>query len=159
MSFAYRRQIVIDPTKCGSVDSSNFVFLFSGTYTWLATIANTNGQIFNTVSSNGVTIPADLAFYSDQFLTSRLPFEIASYSSSTGKIEAWVQVSTLSHTTPTVLYIAYGDANQTSDLSGFGSGTNPWDSNYRAVWHLGDGTTLNLNDSTSNNNNLTNNNT
>jgi len=61
-----------------------------------------------------------------------------------------VQVPTVSHTVDTVFYIFYGNASVTTDQSN-PSGT--WDSNFRGVWHLGDGTTLSANDSTVNGNN------
>lgn len=161
MAFGFRQSLTVDHTQCGATDSSSFPVLVSGTYNGTGGIADlrvtgSGGKIQHTVSSNGVTIPADLAFYSDSGLTSALPFEVASYTSTTGVIEAYVQVSTLSHTVDTVFYMGYGDAGQTTDLSGFGSGTKPWDANFMAVYHFGDGSTLSLKDSTANANHLTN---
>lgn len=147
MAYSYKRQISVDATKCGSSDSTSFPVLISGTYSYLKTVGN-SGNIQNTVSSNGQTIPADLQFYSDQALTAALPFEIASYTATSGQIEAWVQVSTLSHTTNTSFYMGFGDASITTDQSGFGSGTKPWDTNFKGVWHFPDGTTLTAKDST-----------
>lgn len=162
MTFAFRQSLTTDPTQAGSADSASFPVLVAGTYNGsggiadLRTVAN-GGTIQHTVVSNGVTIPADLAFYTDAALTHIMPFEVAAYNATTGAIEAWVQVATLSHTAAVVFYMGYDDVTQTTDLSGFGSGTKPWDANYAAVYHFGDGTTLQLADSTANANTLTNN--
>lgn len=161
MGFRNVKQIRVDHTKCGSGNSTSFPVLFSGTYGYLATVAN-GGYVVNTVSSNGQTIPADLGFYSDSACTVALPFEVASYTASSGQIEAHVQVATLSSSVDTVFYMGFGDVSATADISGFGSGTKPWDSNFKAVYHFGttaSGTIAALNDSTSNANNLTQNGT
>src|SRR5207302_320806 len=53
---------------------------------------------------------------------------------------------TLSHTADTFMYMYYGNAGASDQQNK----TAVWDSNYKGVWHLPDGTTLNANDSTSN---------
>jgi hypothetical protein len=147
--------VTIDHTKVGTVnntDQSNFPVLISGTYATLKTVAN-GGQIINTVSSNGQTVPADLVFSSDAKGTTLLSWEIASYNATTGAIEVWVKVPTVSHTTDTVIYLLYGNAGITTYQ---GTATSTWDSNFRGVYHAPNGTTLSTNDSTSNAFNLTN---
>src|SRR5207245_3398226 len=66
---------------------------------------------------------------------------------STGEVDYWVQVPTVSHSAGTVFYILYGNASVTTDQS---NKTGVWDGNFVGVWHLGNGTTLDASDSTSN---------
>jgi hypothetical protein len=64
-----------------------------------------------------------------------------------------VRIPTLSHTTDTVIYLGWGDAGITTDQSNM---TGVWDSNFRAVYHLGGAgySTQQRRDSTSNGNTL-----
>jgi hypothetical protein len=52
-----------------------------------------------------------------------------------------------------VIYVAYGDTSISSFQS---TATSVWDSNYKIVYHIKNGSTLNLTESTSNGNNFTN---
>ena len=121
---------------------------FSGTPT-LATVAN-GGHV---QSSTGY----DIYFYSDPGLTTRLPAEREIYSA-TGNYTGWINVTNVSHTADTTIYVAYGNSGISSDPNSDGTygKTSVWDTNYKGVWHLPNGTTLTANDSTSNGNNGTN---
>ena len=55
----------------------------------------------------------------------------------------------MSSTTDTPFYLFYGDPSITTDQS---DPLNTWDSNFKAVYHLGNGTTLTATDSTGGNN-------
>jgi RHS repeat-associated protein len=145
--YAHRRTITLDHTKVPNTDQTNFPFLFSGTYSYLATTSN-GGNVTN---SNGY----DIIFTSDATGLTTLPFEQESYNASTGAVIYWVQVPTLSHTTDTVIYMFYGNSGVTTDQS---NKTAVWDSNYQGVWHFGSSSTLSVADSTSNGYTLTNNN-
>ncbi len=134
-------------------DQPNFPMLFSGTFPTLATKAN-GGGVQNTTSLNGQTVPADLIFTSDSACQNKLNWEISSYGSSTGRIEAWVQIPTLSHSADTVITLCYGNTSITAYQ---GSATSTWDGDYVAVYHMGDGVTFSTTDSTANGNNGTNN--
>jgi hypothetical protein len=68
-------------------------------------------------------------------------------------VDLWVQVPVLSHTNDTIIYMFYGNSSVSMDQTNR-AGT--WDGNYRAVWHLPNGTTLSGADSTSNTLNGTN---
>ncbi|MCK9557026.1 MAG: DUF2341 domain-containing protein [Candidatus Cloacimonetes bacterium] len=59
----------------------------------------------------------------------------------------WVNIPTISSTADTIIYMFYGNASATAQLSQ----TSVWDSNFVGVWHFGDGTTLSTSDSTINN--------
>jgi hypothetical protein len=150
MAFTYSRSITIDHTKCGSSDSSNFPVLVSLSDVTLKTVGN-SGHVQN---SNGY----DIYFYSDSGMTTRLAVERESYDGSAGTYVGWVNVPAVSHTSDIVIYIAYGDAGISTDPNSDGTygKTSVWDSNYKLVAHLPDGTSLTANDSTSNGNNGTN---
>ena len=142
--YGYRRAITIDHTKIPNTDQKDFPMLFSGTYGYLATTSN-GGAV---TSSNGY----DIIFALDAAGTIPLPFEQDSYSPSSGAVNYWVQIPKLSHVTDTVIFLFFGNSAVTTDQSNK-NGT--WDSNYRGVWHLSNGSTLTANDSTSNANNGT----
>ena len=94
----------------------------------------------------------DIAFSSDSAGLTLIPFELVNYNAENGAIEFWVSVATLSHTTDTVIYMQYGGTSITDHSNKAGV----WASAYKAVYHLGDGTTLNLSDSSQSGNSLTN---
>ena len=116
---------------------TNFPALISGTYTYLKTVAN-GGLVKN---SSGY----DIIFYADKGLRSKLSWEVEKYDATTGEIIAWVKIPVLSATVATVIYMSYGDPSITTDQS---SATGTWNSNYLGVYHLPDGTTLSVVDST-----------
>lgn len=144
MAYSYKRSITIDHTKCGSADSTNLAVLVSGTYSYLATVAN-GGKVQN---ANGY----DIAFYSDSALTTQLDHQTETYTAASGLVNYWVKVPTVSASTDTVIYMAYGDSGISTDQS---DAANTWDSSYEGVWHLRDGTTLSGTESTSNGRNGT----
>jgi hypothetical protein len=148
--YNYYRTITVDHTQVGTVnntDQTSFPVVISGTYGYLATGAN-GGQIQQTTTLNGQTVPVDLIFTSDAAGTTLLNWEVASYTSSSGQIEVWVQIPTLSHTADTVIYMWYNNANIAAAY--LGNATGAWDSNYQGVWHLANGSTLSAADSTAN---------
>jgi hypothetical protein len=122
---------------------TDFPLLFSGTYTYLKTLANGG----NVTSSNGY----DIIFTSDSAGTIPLDFEKINYDPGSGTVEFRVRVQ-MTASTDCVLYVWFGNSSITS-YQGNNSGT--WASAYRAVYHLGDGTTLSTADSTGNTNTLT----
>ncbi len=140
--YGYRRVITIPHNGVSNSDQTNFPVLLSGTYASLATIGN-GGNVTN---ANGY----DIIFTSDAAGSSTMTFERESYNASTGAVDFWVKIPTLSHTTDTIIYMFYGNSGITTDQS---NSTGVWDSNFKAVWHLPNGSTLSANDSTSNANN------
>lgn len=137
--------VVIDHTKVGSSDSTNFPMLFAGTYPFLATVANGGGV----QNSNGY----DIAFSTDSAGTMLIPFELVNYVAATGQVEFWVSIPTLSHTTDTTIYVQFNKAVITTNHSNLAG---VWGSAYKAVYHLGDGGTISLADSSQSGNTLTN---
>lgn len=155
MAFGFSKKITIDHTKCGSSNSSNFPVLFYGTYAGggsnpdLRTVAN-GGSVQN---ANGY----DRYWYSDSSLTTRVPAEQVYYNATTGQVEDHFKVSTLSSSVDTDYYLGYGDSGISTDPNSdatYGK-TSVWDSNFKAVWHFPNGSSLSANDSTSNANNGT----
>jgi hypothetical protein len=136
-TFIYRRALSIDHTKVPNTDQNNFPVLVSGTYSYLATVAN-GGKVQN---ANGY----DIIFSSDPAGTVKLDHEIESYDPATGKVNFWVRVPTLSHTTDTTIYMQYGASSISSSEE---NRAGVWDGNFQGVWHLGGGSSLSAADST-----------
>jgi hypothetical protein len=159
MSWAYKGTLTVDHNQCGGSNSSAFPVCVQITDASLKTTAH-SGQINNTVTQSGgnaVTMPADLIFTSDSGGTTKIPWEFESYDGVNGIIIAWVQVATLSNSANTVFYAFYGDATVTTQQNtGSYAPSAVWDTNYKCVWHLPNGTTLSGTDSTGANS-LTNN--
>ncbi len=126
--------------QSGQVPSaqSNFPALVSLTDARLKTTGN-GGHVAN---SNGY----DIRPYSDSALTTALTYELESYDGTTGAVVMHVKIPSIN--TGSVVYLGYGDTGLTTD----GSSTSTWDAHYLGVYHLKDGTTLSVADSTGNNN-------
>jgi hypothetical protein len=143
--YSYCRPITIDYTKVAQINGTdpmnNFPMLFAGTYSWLAQTPTGN------VNSNS---GYDIAFTSDFAGTSLLNYEQESYNSSTGAVNYWIQIPSVSHTANTTVYISYGNASVGSGQSAgaiaavWGSSFNGGlgyyvGSTYQGVWHMGSG--------------------
>jgi hypothetical protein len=140
-SWPLGQQITINPALVGGgiEDETNFPVLIS--LSGLSNI-NANGSDIRFTASDGVTL---------------LPREIESYAG--GTLTAWVNIPTISHTTSTSIYMYYGNpaATEPAADSTYGS-QNVWTNGYAGVWHTNDNNgTLNINDSTANENNGRNN--
>jgi hypothetical protein len=143
--YEYRRAITISYTQVSNTDQTNFPVLVSGTYAYLATIAN-GGHV---TSANGY----DIIFTSDPGGATLLAFEQESYNPLTGNINYWVKLPDVSHTTNTVFYMFYGNPSVIMSQSNKSA---VWDSNYLGVWHMSDAAAnTTVADSTSNGNNGT----
>lgn len=75
-----------------------------------------------------------------------LNWELELFTSGTGVIGAWVNVSSISDSADTVFHLFYDNANSTD--GGENNVSDVWDSDYVAVWHMDDLTTSTLEDST-----------
>jgi len=134
--FTFNRTVTIDHTKVPTADQTNFPVLLSGTYSYLATVAN-SGKVQN---ASGY----DIVFANDSSCTNGyLPFEVESYSAIDGTVNIWIDIPSLSHTADTVIYMCYGSASVSSSLSNVGL---TWNSHYKGVWHYAG--SLSLSDST-----------
>lgn len=90
----------------------------------------------------------DIRPYSDTSCTTPLTYELERYNASTGEVIMWVKIASLSSSVDTVIYLGYGDSSLTTD----GSSTATWSNNFVSVYHLKDGTTFSVSDSTGTNN-------
>jgi hypothetical protein len=140
---------------------------YSNSWTNRKLITIQHGQVSGSLSSFPVLISlatdSDLAaaaqvsgndiLFTDSNGTSLLNYEIESYTSSTGKLIAWVKVPSLSTTSDALIYMYYGNSSAAAAIAANKQGT--WDSNYAGVWHLPNGTTLSGADATANANNGT----
>jgi hypothetical protein len=140
MSFGYYKTFTTDHTQAGIVDSTDFPLAIWVTDADFATVAN-GGKMQN---SNGY----DGRPFSDVGLSSALTFELVAgvYNAVTGALEMHVKIPTISHTTNLVSYFALGDSGISTD----GSSTSTWSNNYLLVSHFPNGSSLTVNDSTSN---------
>jgi hypothetical protein len=120
------RPITINYSQVGGASETNFPMLFSGTYSYLSTTAN-GGYVTN---SSGY----DIVFTTDSLCTSKVPgWEIESYSPTTGAVNFWVDIPSLSATANTTIYLCYGNSNITTFQS---TAASTWDSNYTGIWHM-----------------------
>lgn len=139
-NYQFRRAVTIDNAMVPNTNQTDFPVLISGTFAYLATVAN-GGDVEN---ANGF----DIIFTSDEAGEDVLDHEIETYNATTGAVNFWVKVPTLLTASDTVIYIHYGnDTISTSQENAAGV----WSNNFAFVVHLRDGTTLSGADSTSNN--------
>ena len=144
--WGYRTPITLLHGQVSTNDQTNFPVLISTTNVLFKTVAN-SGHVALSSGNDIIFTAADGS--------TLLNYEIENYVGTTGEIEAWVKIPTLSHTADTVIYMYYGNASAAANTTANAQGT--WDSNYRAVMHLkesGNGTLGEYKDSTSNGNNM-----
>lgn len=119
-SWASRKEITLDYTQvAGSSNLTDFPVLISlGSDSDLAADALANGDDIVFTSSNGMT---------------QLAHEIEFFDETTGELQAWVQVPTLSYTANTTLFMYYGNSGATNQEAP----NTIWDTtDYITVHHL-----------------------
>lgn len=116
-NWLYRKAITIDYTRVGTGPHTNFPVLISITDVNLQTKALSDGDDILFTSSDGTT---------------KLDHQIENYTSGTGKLDAWVEVPSLSSSANTVIYMYYGYAAATNQENINGT----WNTNFSAVWHM-----------------------
>ncbi|UCE36269.1 MAG: DUF2341 domain-containing protein [Thermoplasmata archaeon] len=112
----YKKNITINSSQVDS-DLTNFPVLISITDSDLSSKANIEGNDIYFTKSDGST---------------RLNHEVESYDSSSGELVAWVNVTSLSSTSDTYIYMHYGKPN----CYPVSNPEDVWDSSYVGVWHL-----------------------
>jgi RHS repeat-associated protein len=140
--YSYVRSIAIDHTKVPNTDQTNFPILVSGTYSFLAPVAN-GGKV---QSASGY----DIIFTSDAAGQNLLDFEIDSYSPTTGAAAFWIRIPTLSHSMDTAIYVWYGSSSTTTSQE---NKAGVWSNHFAGVWHFGTSSASITADSTANANN------
>ncbi len=137
--YDYTSPVTIDHTKVPSTQT-DFPVLISITDARLKTVGN-GGHVQNTSGY-------DIRPFSDTGCGTPLTFELERYNGSTGEVVMWVKIASLSSSSDTVIYLGYGNSSINVD----GSSTSTWSNNFLGVYHLADGTTLNVNSATGSNN-------
>jgi hypothetical protein len=137
-AWQYRKALIVDADQVpGAAALTNFRLLVSlATDTELAASAQDDA--------------ADIVFTGVDGIT-QLDYEIESFNGTTGSLQAWVEIPSLSATTDTQLYLYYGNPD-----GGLTANHNPesvW-GDYNLVYHLAETSGQHL-DSTSNNNDTT----
>lgn len=141
--FAATGTLPVDHTQCGGTDTAAFPVPFFGGASH-ATVAH-GGQLTNSAGHDWIAA-------SDSGGSTQLQRQEVTYNATSGACYVLIQRD-LSHTTNATIYGWAGNANITTSLCVPGG---VWTSDYRATYEGGDGSTLNLNDGTSNANNGTN---
>ena len=124
--YEHYRAITISHTQVAA-NQTNFPVLVTGTFPYLATLAN-GGFLQN---ANGY----DAIFTSDMAGSNLLNWEVEQYSPVDGTATYWVKVPNLSSTTDTTIYLYYDNPAITTFQ---GNKTGTWDSNFIAVYHASD---------------------
>ena len=144
-SYSWRGTITINHDVGGhlsTADLTDFPVLISGTY---AELAHTTHGGYAT-DLNGYDI---VFFTASDGSGTKLSHEIESYNHETGAIVAWVKIPTYDADADTVIYVFAGNASVSTSQQ---NETGTWNAGFAGVWHVPNGTTLTLLDSTSNNN-------
>ncbi|MBE3136909.1 MAG: DUF2341 domain-containing protein [Thermoplasmata archaeon] len=96
-------------------------------------------------------IDGDDFVFVDSTNTTKYNHEIERWDPATGNLTAWVNITSLSNTTDTIIYLYYGNPTCTNQQNKYGT----WDSNYLMVLHMNGASYTAITDSTSNKNNVT----
>ncbi len=144
-TWSYRKQIWINASMIDE-DLTNFPVLISTTDDDLKNNAHSSG--------NDIMFMITTVDWMNGSYTDKLAHEIEKYDNSNGELVAWVNVTSLSSSTNTTIYMYYGNTVCTANREDV---TNVWDSNFVGIWHLHDAPSngQNHNDSTSNDHDLT----
>lgn len=135
--YSFCRTITVDHTQ-NPATQTNFTVLASTTLATLKTVAN-GGNVQNTTTFNGQTAPADLVFSSTADCSTLMSWDIDHYVATTGEIEAWILVPSLSSSVNTTITMCYGKSSVTTYQGG--SVGAAWDTSYTGIWHFPNGTT------------------
>lgn len=142
MAFTHYLPLTIPAAKVPNTDQTDFPVWVDITDVALKTIAN-GGHVADAQGD-------DIRAFSDTALTSALAFQRYSYNATTGQLRMRIK-RTLTTAAATLIYLGYGDAALTTDASS----TSVWNSAYKMVMPMGDGSSLDVNDKTVNANNGT----
>lgn len=149
-TYAYQASVTIPAASTS--DQTNFTAVITGLDAKLATVAN-GGQIVNTVSRVGQTVPADLVISTDAAGYLLCKWGWSFYNATTGSVKIWVLIPTFSSSVATTLHISIGATGVTTYQGG--TQGQEFDSSTVAFYHLPDGTTLSAKDFSANSHDLT----
>jgi len=124
-TYTHYRVITVPAQSSLSGNLTDYPLLISGTYSYLATVAN-GGLVQNT---NGY----DVGFFTDATCATKLPWETEQYTATNGQVVYWVQVPTISQSASITFVLAYDNTTISTDQS---NATGTWDSNFFGVYHM-----------------------
>jgi len=136
----FSRSITVDHTKVPNTDLTDFPVTIVGTYSYLADQAH-GGKAITGNHGNDITITTSAggSIY--------LKFQLVYWDSTTGFVEIHFKAPTLTTAEDYVAWLNYGNSATNTYK---GDNVNTWNSGYKGVYHFGNGSTLSLNDATSN---------
>ncbi|HVY40286.1 MAG TPA: LamG-like jellyroll fold domain-containing protein, partial [Polyangia bacterium] len=142
-AYSYRMDITLDRTRVGNSGApttlSNYPLLLDITSANLKTVAN-GGHVQNANGYDITFVGADATTCGGPS-TCTFNYEIESYTATTGRVIAWVQIpalKTVSASSNQTIVVKYGDATISSPTQ---NATGTWDTNFKAVWHLNQSST------------------
>jgi hypothetical protein len=122
--YSCNMKISIDNTKVsGSTAFTDFPVL----------ISLTDDSLKDTGCGFVTSSTGDDIIFVDSSKTILLDHEIEKYDNTTGEVNAWVRIPSLSATSNTDIYMYFGNSNVTTPQE---NPTGVWDANYKGVWHL-----------------------
>lgn len=126
-------------------DQANFVMLFYGTYSYLATEAN-GGELKN---ASGY----DYVFSTNSSCLTKLNWEEVQHNLTNGFIEAWINIGTAHSASDDTIYLCTANAgisaSQAECITGSAKCPNTWTNGYVSVKHFPDGSSFSVYDSVS----------
>jgi len=128
----YQKQITINHTQVLS-DCQNFPIF----------ISTTDADLSKAQEDGG-----DIMFMNGAGIATRQYHDLETFDQTTGTLACWVNISTLSSTSDTNLYMYYGNPNCINQQNS----EKTWNLHYQGVWHLNNNPTGIISDSTRNNN-------
>lgn len=116
--WAYRKLITINSSQVDATLTNFPILVYSGS----------DGNLLGGAQSDG----DDIVFIDYNDNSTQYNHEIEYYDSSTGSLYAWVNITTLSSSTDTKVWMYYGNLTCSSQQNKHGT----WDANYSQVLHL-----------------------
>jgi len=132
-NYTYCQQITINSSQVATTTTNGFVVVASTTQATLAATSSA-GRIQKLDSNNN--LPLDIIFTSGTDCNSDggalLDFHHEKYSSTTGELVSWIEVTDISSTTDKYFLMYYGNSVATDQSNEAGT----YNSLYSGVWHL-----------------------
>jgi hypothetical protein len=120
--WTYRRNITINKAYVSGTQANFPVLVSLSSDAGLRDHARSDGYDIVFTTSDGQT---------------EIPYERESYTSSTGALNAWVKVPSISSAANTTIFMYYGDPSSADRANP----TGVWDAGFAAVWHLNEAVT------------------
>ncbi len=133
---------VIDPSNCGTCSSNTFAKYRTITIqdskveadlTDFPVLVMLTGTEFQTIEDDVTDADGDDIIFRESYSGDQLSHEIEAYDTSNDLLVAWVKIPVLSGSSPTTIYMWYGN-ECIVDSTAYPADV--WSNGYKAVWHL-----------------------